>query len=395
MSRTDSTNNGDVTSDVDSRSINDFSTMIGNRTSSASSKIALAGHDGMKNAWAIRIATDEVLETSVQLGVENIIFYGGPGVDLLPASDVPHGKDRNTYEHYVALRERVESYGLTIAGCENGFISNPRFYDIAFGGPKRDELIDLVAAEITDMGRAGIPILAYNWMPNSVWRSSGTRIRGGTDVTAWDNAARDQSSIMYISDETQALLAEYDSSAENMWECLEYWIKTITPVAESAGIRLGIHPDDPPVPELGGVARLLGSFDACKRLTSIVDSPHNGIEFCQGTFSEMEDARNGGIYDMIKYFAERDKVLYVHFRNVSSTLPSFNEEFINTGYVDMKRAMETYAAAGYEGVFMDDHCPEIIGDTAFPGNWGGYRSRIFAQGYIQAMLEAVTGKRPD
>ena len=348
----------------------------------------------MKNAWAIRNTTDEVLQTSVQLGVKNIIFYGGPGVDMLTASDVSHCKERNTYEDYVAFRERVESYGLTVAGCENGFISSPKFFDVAFGGPKRDELIDLLADEITDMGRAEIPILGYNWMPNSVWRSSGTQIRGGTDVTAWDNAADDQHSIIDISDETQVLLAEYDTSAENMWKCLEYWIKVITPVAESAGIRLGIHPDDPPVAELGGVARLLGSFDDCKRLTSIVDSPYNGIEFCQGTFSQMEDAKNDGIYDMIKYFAERDKVLYVHFRNVSGTVPEFHEEFINTGYVDMKRAMETYAAAGYEGVFMDDHCPEIVGDSPFPGNWGGYRSRIFAQGYIQAMLEAVTGKRP-
>ena len=343
----------------------------------------------MKNAWAIRYATDEVLETSVQLGVKNIIFYGGPGVDVLPASDVPHGKERNTYEDYVAFRERIESYGLTVAGCENGFISIPKFYDIAFGGPKRDELIDLLAAEITDMGRAGIPILAYNWMPNSVWRSGGTQIRGGTDVTAWDSAAGDQHSIIDISDETQARLTGYDTSDENMWECLEYWIKAITPVAEGAGIRLGIHPDDPPVPELGGVPRLLGSFDAYKRLTSIVDSPSNAIEFCQGTFSEMEGE---DIYEMIQYFTKRKNVLYVHFRNVSGTVPVFHEEFINTGYVDMKKAMETYNSAGYDGVFMDDHCPVIVGDSSFPGNWGGYRSRIFAQGYIQAMLEAPASR---
>jgi len=349
----------------------------------------------MKNAWAVRIATDEVLETSVQLGVKNIIFYGGPGSTFRPASDKPLEKARNSYDDYVAIRERVESYGLTITGCENGFISDPKFFDIAFGGPKRDQLIELLAAEITDMGRAGIPILAYNWMPNSVWRSAGTQIRGGTNVTSWDSNASDQHSILDISQETEALLAGYDTSRENMWKCLEYWIKTITPIAESAGIKLGIHPDDPPVPELGGVPRLLGGFDAYKRLTSIVDSPYNGIEFCQGTFSEMEDAKDGGIYEMIKYFAERDKVLYVHFRNVSGTVPKFNEEFINTGYVDMKRAMETYNAAGYKGVFMDDHCPEIVGDTAFPGNWGGYRSRIFAQGYIQAMLESVTDKRPE
>ena len=349
----------------------------------------------MKNAWAVRYATDEVLETSVQLGVKNIIFYGGPGIHVKPASDQQIDGERNTYEDYVELRERVESYGLRIAGCENGFISQPGFFDVAFGGPKRDELIDQLAVEITDMGRAGIPILAYNWMPNSVWRSGGTQIRGGTDVTAWDSNADSQHSIIDISEETQQRFADYDTSRENMWECLEHWIRTITPVAESAGIQLGIHPDDPPVPELGGIPRLLGSFDAYKRLTSIVDSPYNGIEFCQGTFSEMDDAKDDGIYKMIRYFAERDKVLYVHFRNVSGTIPAFNEEFINTGYVDMKRAMEMYHAAGYEGVFMDDHCPEISGDTAFPGNWGGYRSRIFAQGYIQAMLEAVTGKRPE
>ncbi|MBT3862527.1 MAG: hypothetical protein HN926_09390 [Chloroflexi bacterium] len=354
----------------------------------------------MKNAWAVRYATDEVLETSVQLGVKNIIFYSGPGEDVLPGTDQPHNKDRNSYEDYLSFKKRTDSYGLELVACENSFISNPKFHDIAFGGPKRDQLIELLADEITDMGRAGIPIFAYHWMPMDVWRSQNAVIRGGTSVTAWDSNSTGQKRIsspgvVDINQSSERLLSGYDTSRENMWECLEYWIKTITPIAESADIRLGIHPDDPPVPDLDGVPRLLGSFDAYKRLTSIVDSPYNGIEFCQGTFSEMEDARDGGIYEMIKYFAERNKVLYVHFRNVSDTVPKFHEEFINTGYVDMKRAMETYDAAGYQGVFMDDHCPEIIGDTAFPGNWGGYRSRIFAQGYIQAMLEAVTGTRPE
>ena len=331
---------------------------------------------------AIRIATDEVLETSVQLGVENIIYYGGPGAPMLPGTDQPHGKARNEYEDFVAFRERVESYGLTVAACEGGFVADPRFHEVAFGGPNRDERIEELAAEITDMGRAGIPILGYHWMPASVWRSGQVKIRGGSDATAWDNDSDEQTPIGPIN-----IQEHYDTSKENMWECLEYWIKFITPIAEAAGIRLGIHPDDPPVPELMGVSRLLGSFDAYKRLISIVDSPSNAIEFCQGTFSEMpgED-----IYEMIKHFAEHKKVLYVHFRNVSARVPKFNEEFINTGYVDMKRAMETYNAAGYDGAFMDDHCPLLVNDAEFPGNWSGYRSRIFAQGYIQAMLEAVT-----
>ena len=339
----------------------------------------------MKNSWAVRNATDEVLELSAQLGVKNIVVYGGPGLDAQIGSTDVRNDYRNTFDDYVAIRKRMESYGLNLVACEGGVLANPKYHDLVFGGPKRDAIIDGLASEITDMGRAGIPIFGYHWMPASVWRSEAVKIRAGADATAWDSNSLNQFAIQDIS-----IAGHYDVSIENMWSCLEYWIKAITPVAETAGIRLGIHPDDPPVPELAGIPRLLGSFEAFKRLIAIVDSPSNAIEFCQGTFSEMEGE---DIYQMIEYFTERQKVLYVHFRNVSGTVPKFNEEFINTGYVNMKRAMEIYHAAGYAGVFMDDHCPLVNHDAEFPGNWGGYRSRVFAQGYIQAMIEAVTGER--
>ncbi|MQG37036.1 MAG: hypothetical protein FI719_01655 [SAR202 cluster bacterium] len=339
----------------------------------------------MKNSWAVRNATDEVLDLSAQLGVKNIVVYGGPGLNAqIGSADLPNDY-RNTFDDYVAIRKRIESYGLNLVACEGGFIANPRYHDLVFGGPKRDAIIDGLSSEITDMGRAGIPIFGYHWMPASVWRSEAVKIRAGADATAWDSNSTHQTAIQDIS-----IADHYDVSIENMWSCLEYWIKAITPVAEAAGIRLGIHPDDPPVPELAGIPRLLGSFEAFKRLVAIVDSPSNAIEFCQGTFSEMEGE---DLYKMIEYFSTRQKVLYVHFRNVSGTVPTFNEEFINTGYVNMKRAMEIYHSAGYTGVFMDDHCPLVNHDDEFPGNWGGYRSRVFAQGYIQAMIEAVTGER--
>ena len=165
-----------------------------------------------------------------------------------------------------------------------------------------------------------------------------------------------------------------------MWENLEYWIKIITPIAEEEGIRLGIHPCDPPVPKLGGAAMLFRSFEAYKRLIEIYPSDSNGIEFCQGTFSEM----NEDIYEMIRYFGERKKILYVHFRNVSSQVPKFHEEFINTGYVDMLKAMEIYHDVGFEGVFVDDHVPVGVNDTTW-----GHRGRAFANGYIQATIDSV------
>ena len=319
--------------------------------------------------------TDEALRTASQYGIEDAVVYYGPGGGRLP-----------DFQDYVALRLRFETYGLKIIAIEGGFSPSRQWHDVVFGGSRRDEMIEQLQDQVRFMARAGIPIYGYNWMPNSWGRAKPVTIRGGAMGTAyqWD-----------FDKERRPLMYGEPMSEDNMWDCIEYWIKAITPVAEEAGIRLGIHPDDPPVPELGGVPRILRSFEAYKRLIEIVDSPANAIEFCQGTFSEMADAANGGIYEMIDYFARRDKILYVHFRNVSGQVPRFNEEFLNAGYVDMHRAMETYNEAGYTGVFMDDHCPVLTHDEDFPGNWGGYRSRIFAQGYIQAMIESVTGRRPE
>ena len=344
----------------------------------------------MRHAWAVREATDEVLETSGQLGVKDIVVYAGPGWPYLPGTAEPQSKPRATYEDYMSLIERLDKYGLRVAAIEGGFVHLDPFRDLPFGGPDRDALIERIGAEIQDMARAGIPVFGYHWLPNGVWRTADKYIRSGARVTAFDADHETFHPTPHDPIPDDVTIIE-----EGMWANLEYWIKAITPVAEEAGIRLGIHPDDPPVPELGGVPRILRSFEAYKRLIEIVDSPANAIEFCQGTFSEMADAANGGIYEMIDYFTRRDKILYVHFRNVSGQVPRFNEEFLNAGYVDMHRAMETYNEAGYSGVFMDDHCPVLTHDEDFPGNWGGYRSRIFAQGYIQAMIESVTGRRPE
>jgi mannonate dehydratase len=137
---------------------------------------------------------------------------------------------------------------------------------------------------------------------------------------------------------------------------------------------------------LGGIPQLLRNFAAYKRLVEIYPSDCNGIEFCQGTMAEMAD--DVDIYDKIRYFGSRNKILYVHFRNVSGTVPKFKEEFINTGYVDMYKAMEIYYDVGFDSFFIDDHVPQTFQDTAW-----GHRGRAFANGYIQALIEAVQKQR--
>jgi mannonate dehydratase len=273
----------------------------------------------------------------------------------------------------VKLRLSVEQYGLKLTALENVPAS---FYDhIMLGGSRRDEQIDNIIATVRNIARSGIPIFGYNWMPSHVWRTTSATIRCGAVATAFD----------YDGAKRSPLTHEREYSEDEMWENLEYWIKTITPVAEEEGIRLDIHPCDPPVESLGGIPQLLRSFESYRRLVEIYPSDSNAIEFCQGTFSEMQD----NIYEIIRYFGERKKNLYVHFRNVSCPAPKFHEEFINAGYVDMYRAMKIYHEVGFDSFFIDDHVPQTYQDTE-----GGHRGRAFANGYIQAMIEAVSKGTP-
>jgi mannonate dehydratase len=306
-----------------------------------------------------QVASEEYLLFAQQFGATDVLF----NTPLIPGDG---GKWQ--LQDLVKLRLRVEQFGLKLTALENVPTS---FYDhIMLNGPRRDEQIENMIFTVRNMARAGIPIFGYNWMPSHVWRTPPKQIRGGALATAYDHALGSKYPLTHG--------REY--SEEEMWDNLEYWIKIITPVAEEEGIRLGIHPCDPPVDKLGGIPQLLRSFESYKRLIEIYPSDSNGIEFCQGTFSEMKD----DIYEMIDYFVSRKKILYVHFRNVSSKVPNFYEEFVNTGYVDMYKAMKIYHKHNFDGFFIDDHVPHTHGDTPW-----GHRGRAFANGYIQAMIEAV------
>ena len=140
----------------------------------------------MRAAWAVRETTEEVLKLAVQLGVRDIVLYGGPGARNVPGTAQPLSKPRADYQDYLAVRQRLESHGLRLAAIEGGFLHLARYRDVAFGGPKRDELIDELIAEIRDMARAGVPIYSYHWMPSLVWRTPPVRIRGGAEATAFD-----------------------------------------------------------------------------------------------------------------------------------------------------------------------------------------------------------------
>ena len=309
-------------------------------------------------------ASSEYLRFAAQYGVKDILLN-----NPILQEEKPGVWSK---KELVKLKLSIESYNLQLSAIEN---VPTHFYDhIMLNGPKKNMQIENMIQNIENMADVGIPNFGYNWMPSHVWRTNPRHIRGGAIATAFD----------YESAKDYPLTHDREYSEDEMWESLEEWIKIITPIAEKKNIRLGIHPCDPPVKKLGGIPQLLRSFDSYKRLIEIVDSPSNGIEFCQGTFSEMEDAKDGGIYEMIDYFSSRKKILYVHFRNVSGTVPKFNEEFINSGYVDMHKAMNIYLKNGFDSFFIDDHVPQTNHDT----EWG-HAGRAFANGYIQALIEST------
>ena len=168
--------------------------------------------------------------------------------------------------------------------------------------------------------------------------------------------------------------------ADEMWERLEYFLTRIVPVAEEAGVRLALHPHDPPTPYLRGEARILNSFEGMKRLVELVPSEVNGLNFCQGTVAEM----GIDVIGAIRYFGERDKLNHVHFRNVKGSVPRFDESFVDDGDTDMLEAVRAYHEVGYRYAMMPDHTPHIAGDSPY-----GHRGRAYAIGYMRALMQAV------
>ena len=304
--------------------------------------------------------TDEMLTCIKQLGADDFLM----NTPKLP------GDQRWEYEDLAALREQADAAGLRLMALEN--VPVPFYEQAMLGLPERDEQIEHMCATIRNMGKAGIPILGYHWMPNKVWRTpEPAALRGGARATRFDlDAHRD------------APLTHGREYAEGeMWANYEYYMGRILPVAEAAGVKLALHPDDPPVETLGGVARIFRNFEGFKRAMDTFDSPNHGLDFCMGCWSEMGPE---GVLDAVRHFGSRGKIIYVHFRDVQGQVPCFNECFIDEGNVDTFEVVRTLKEVGFTGFLITDHVPRMVGDTPW-----GHRGRAYALGYIRALIDVV------
>lgn len=305
--------------------------------------------------------TDDIAAFTKQMGIRDMqfnFFNGSPDLS---------GEHRWEYMDLVRLRARVEDAGLRLNAIENVPI---KFYDkIMLGLPGRDQQLEDMCTTIRNIGRAGIPILGYHFVPTGVWRTSTTTAaRGGAKVTSFDYALAQEAPLSFG--------RVYGD--EELWGNYEIFINAVLPVAEEAGVTLALHPDDPPVPSLGGVARIMRNSEGFKRAMTIGTSPNHGLDFCVGSWSELDPAE---CLSSLQYFCALGKIVYVHFRDVLGTVPKFREAFIGEGNLNMFEVMRTLRKNGFTGYMIDDHVPLMTGDNGWCT-----KSRAFANGQMTTML---------
>lgn len=276
------------------------------------------------------------------------------------------------YINLMHMKKRFEDFGLDLAVIE----SAPPTNRIKLGLPGRDEEIEVMQQFITNMGALGIGVLCYNFMAQFNWfrTSTTTRTRGGALVSSYDHE------VMKHAPLTEAGIV----TEEQLWDNLKYYLERIVPVAEKAKVRLALHPDDPPISPIRGVSRILRNADALQRAIDLVPSEYSGITLCQGTLATAGEH----IPSVIRSFAAREKIFFVHFRDVRGTPEKFEETFHDDGQTNMLEAMKTYYEVGYQGPARPDHVPTMEGeDNSHPGY--ELLGRLYGVGYIKGLMEAA------
>jgi mannonate dehydratase len=301
-----------------------------------------------------------------------------------------------TYEWFRDLKAAISKEGLVLEAIEN--FEPAHWYDVLLDGPRRDAQMAHLKQILRDMGRAGIPIMGYNFSLAGVWgRDRGPFARAGAESVGFHDPAQapiPKGMVWNMVYDTALFDPEGKNgyldpvTPEQFWDRYTRFVREIIPVAEEAGVRLVMHPDDPPLPALRGMPRLVFRWDLYQRLLDVSPSPNHGMEFCIGTLAEMSDQYNarGGfadIYDMIDRYSATGRIGYIHFRNVKGQVPFYEEVFVDEGDVDMIQALRVLHKNGFDGVLIPDHTPQIT--CAAPWHAG----MAYALGFMKAAIRIM------
>ena len=295
-----------------------------------------------------------------QLGVEAVVTKAAPELTGLP--------DPSDYQALKTIRDNFKVAGLELYALEGDEFDMSR---IKLGLPGRDEDIEKYQKMLTNMGRLGLKLLCYNVMAGVGWFRSRNDLkeRGGALTSGFD--------ITDIDNNVPLKLSE-----EQLWDNYTYFIRAVMPAAEAAGVKMGLHPDDPPLSPLFGYSRILTSADAYRRAMALSDSPSHGITFCQATFRTMGE----DVFKLIPEFGKR--IFFLHFRDVTGSKTCFRETFHDNGPTDMVKLLRTTLKHAPDCLIRPDHTPTMAGESN--ENFGyTMQGNLFATGYIKGILDAL------
>ncbi len=332
---------------------------------------------------------------AAQLGVSDVVVHfndysgGSDAAPYLTGGQVgPILRDcRNVAlwdrERMAGAAAMLARHGLRIAALEN---FSPAFWsDVLLDGPERDTQMDGLKRLVRDAGRAGIPVIGYNFSIAGVWGwKRRPTARGGATTVVLDLTDEERDAPMPDGMVWNMRYRDAKPGAEpvrvgeaELWERFARFLREIVPVAEEAGVRLAAHPDDPPLEQLRGTARLVNRPEKYDRLLDLAPSRANALEFCIGSLQEMPGC---DIYETTRRFARRGALAYVHFRNVKGRVPRYEEAFVDDGDVDMTEIVRILRDEGFDGVLVPDHVPDLT--CAAPWHAG----HAYTVGYMKALV---------
>mgnify|MGYP000869563312 CR=1 FL=1 len=282
---------------------------------------------------------------------------------------------RSEYEGALAkMSADFKEIGMTVAGVESHPVNAEK---IKLGIEGRDEELEDYIAAIRAMGNVGIPVLCYNFMAGLGWYRTRTDApgRGGALITDFDNEAA----------KAQGLTKWGEIPEQKIWDNIAYFLKAVIPEAQKSGVKMALHPDDPPLSPLRGIGRIVTSAANYRKIMNLVPSPVNGVTFCQANFIAMGE----GCEALVKEWGRQNKIFFVHFRDIAGTRDHFRETFHDEGQTDMVRMLKAYHEAGVDAPIRPDHAPTLDEET---NDRPGYaiQGKIFAIGYMKGIMQGMS-----
>ena len=290
--------------------------------------------------------------------------------------------DKASAAYYAERRRFFQEAGLNLYGLGNTDVHNQDA--IVLNLPGRDAKIEEYEAHLRNLGRAGIGYTTYAHMANGIWSTQREPTRGGAPARGFDLA---QAEAGHWAGTYYPVPFSHGRAytEEELWDNYAYFIRRVAPVAEEAGVHIGIHPDDPPGLTLAGVPRpIFSSLEGYQRALEIADSPNVGVCLCVGCWLEGGASMGCDVLEAIRYFGRQDKLFKVHFRNVDAPLPHFVEAFLDGGYMDMYQVIKALREVDFDGVVIPDHIPLMAGDPRV--------GTAFSMGYMKALLERANAE---